>query len=57
MISSYQEGQKAYRNGQRLIDNPYDEWDDDDHPMYDDFIDWEQGWMDAERGVDRDKES
>ena len=55
MISSYQEGHKAYRNGQSLGDNPYDKLDNDDRPMYFPLVNWAQGWMDAERGVDREE--
>lgn len=59
-MNSYEEGQKAYQNGQRLSDNPYDEYeydDDGDEAMSIDFIDWDDGWMDAESGVNREKKT
>lgn len=57
-MTSYEEGQKAYRNGQGLSDNPYDECSDNpmlDDDMLFDFTEWREGWMDAERGVDREE--
>lgn len=55
-MNSYEEGQQAYRNGQRLGDNPYDECSDNpmlDDDMLFDFTEWREGWIDALRGIRR----
>lgn len=45
-MSARQEGYEAYKAGQSLEDNPYDEAQQGS--FYSDYSQWEEGWFDAQ---------